>query len=68
MESYVSLENVTRTFAAAHQLDAHSLFVMCRAFIAKNAKALDLHPLSPELQASIAAVQSPPRSRRGPLE
>lgn len=67
MEKFVSLQNVTRTLAAAQQLDAPLLFAVCRSFVAKNAKLLDLNELSAELQASIASVSSPPRLRR-PVE
>jgi hypothetical protein len=65
MANYISLENVSVTLAASHQLDASHLFLVCRAFMHKNAKLLNLDNLSPELQASVLSLASPPRPRRG---
>lgn len=64
MSSFVSLQNVTRFLLAAHQLDAPLLFASCRAFVAKHERLLDVAALPAHLQASVAAVSSPPRQRR----
>ncbi len=66
MVQFVSLENVTEMFVRSHELDAPFLYEACRVFMHKNARLLEaqIGQLSPVLQASVAALASPPAVRR----